>query len=80
MPKQNIDHLVRRYRMGAYGGIIATIPIGKAVEAKKTFGSGFPTKGTLRDGGKEADFHFKTNSKGHEKLSNLIKDQKKWQW
>ena len=79
MANSNIDSLVRRYRIGAYGGIIATIPIGKAVAAKKKFGSGFPTKGDLRDGGREADFHFKTNSKGYTKLSSTIKDQRKWQ-
>lgn len=76
----NIDNEVRRYRMGAYGGIIATIPIGNVTKAQKKFGSGFPRKGDLREGGREADFHFKTNSAGYNKLSKSIKDRTKWSW
>jgi hypothetical protein len=73
--KPNIDKFVRRYRTGSTGGLIATIPNTNILQAKKTFGKGFPLKGSDRGG--ETDFHFKTNTSGYEKLWRSIKDQKK---
>jgi hypothetical protein len=69
----NIDKYVTRYRTGACGGLIATIPNKNVSQAKKTFGKGFPRSSYPREDSKETDFKFKTNSTGYEKLWRSMK-------